>query len=158
MKSLRVRVRAFRPPDHGIRAALQIMVLTALQIMELAAVPPTRLPVLFCSALRAPALAPKPARRAGPCSGPRMAGGEDLPVVLRRLARLQAAAESSDGEEDALRAAVTGISLDDFGAPAVGWARCTRTTRIVLKVAPAFMLKPFERPFCLVLPCCGAGK
>ena len=48
MKSLRVRVRAFRPPDHGIRDVI------ALQIMELAAVPPARLPVLFCSALRTP--------------------------------------------------------------------------------------------------------
>jgi hypothetical protein len=157
MRRLRVRDRAFRPPDHGIRAALQIMVLTTLQIMVLVAVPPAaRLPVLF----RAPALAPKPARRAGPCAGPRMADGEGrLPVVLRRLARLQAVAESSGAAEDALRAAVAGISLDDFGAPATGWARCYRTTRIVLKVAPAFMLKPLDRPFCLtMLPCCGAGK
>ena len=53
-RSLRVRARAFRPPDHGIRDVIQIMVLNALQIMELAAVPPARLPVLFCSALRTP--------------------------------------------------------------------------------------------------------
>ena len=158
-KRLRVCARAFRPPD--IRAAIHILVLTALQIMALAAVAPAaRLPVLLCPALRAPALAPKPpARRAGSCAGPRMAGGEELPVGLRRLARLQAAAESNGAAEDALRAAVAGISLDDFGAPAAGWARCYRTTRIVLKVAPAFMLKPLERPFCPpVLPCCGAGK
>jgi len=45
-RSLRVRARAFRPPDHGIRDVIQIM--------ELAAVPPARLPVLFCSALRTP--------------------------------------------------------------------------------------------------------
>ncbi len=166
MVLLRARARAFRPPDHGIRAALQIMVLTAVQIMVLAAVPPAaRLPVLFCAAagpvlrscagprLCGPAQSKPPARR------PRMAGGEEAPAALHRLARLQAATKSNGAAENALRAAVAGVSLDDFGAPAAGWARCYRSTRIVLKVAPAFMLNPLERPFCpAVLPCCGAGK
>ena len=81
-----------------------------------------------------------PARPRGQCSmstSPAALSGS--PARLTRLVAdlSQKRVEQAGGDtEDVLRTALADISLADFGAPADGWARCFRSTRIVLKVRP----------------------
>jgi len=59
---------------------------------------------------------------------------EESPA-LRRLAELASPCAHGEGTlDEAVRTAVAGITLADFGAAAAGWTRCYRSTRIVLKV------------------------
>jgi hypothetical protein len=65
------------------------------------------------------------------------------PPALRRLAEISkshAGQSSGVNTDNALRTALTGISLTDFGLQAAGWARCYRSTRIVIQVASATSL------------------
>jgi len=92
------------------------------------AAPAWQAPALCGPAPRALAPGPSvpPTRRTRRPLRASMAGGEAASApALRRLAGLaRAAAEGGGAAEDALRAAVAGISLDDFGTSAAGWARC----------------------------------
>ena len=68
---------------------------------------------------------------------------EVAPPALRRLAEISkshAGQSSGVNTDNALRTALAGISLLDFGLRAAGWARCYRSTRIVIQVASATSL------------------
>jgi hypothetical protein len=75
------------------------------------------------------------------------------PPALRRLAEISkshAGQSSGVNTDNALRTALAGISLTDFGLQAAGWARCYRSTRIVIQVASATSLHVFSYYFSIL--------